>query len=101
LQVADYLSSQDDKSPVPDYHAPHLSPSDTSTFLRKLQPFQLTKSEVIMLLNLRPEDTIVLDCIIEEFDYRHGETEQEELLAIIKDSLSVGGSNSTRSSADG
>jgi hypothetical protein len=41
------------------------------------------KSELLMMLNLRPQDLGLLDCVVEECDLRFSEEQQEQILAII------------------
>ncbi len=36
-----------------------------------------------MMLNLRPQDLGLLDCVVEECDLRFSEEQQEQILAII------------------
>lgn len=41
------------------------------------------KGELLMMLNLRPQDLGLLDCVVEECDLRFSEEEQERILGII------------------
>lgn len=72
---------------MPPYTGPSYSPAGIRELIQRLQPYQLTKSEVLMILNLRPMDLGLLDCIVEECDERISAEEQEELLRIISDVL--------------
>ena len=41
------------------------------------------KGELLMMLNLRPQDLGLLDCVVEECDLRFTEEQQEQILGII------------------
>ena len=59
--------------------------------LQDLKKFELTKAELVMILNLAPKDAVALDVIIEELDTRLPESDdQEELLGIINQILGAG-----------
>ena len=45
-----------------------------------------------MVLNLRPGELTLLDCVVEECDERFSQEKQEEILAIIGNVLGTGGS---------
>jgi len=55
--------------------------------LTRLSKYNLTKSEVLMIFNLRPKDAMGLDVIVEEADDRFSEEEQEEILNAVGDVL--------------
>ncbi|KAI9756003.1 MAG: hypothetical protein M4579_004048 [Chaenotheca gracillima] len=55
-----------------------------------LEPFDLTKAELLMILNLRPLDVTALDTLVEEIDDRFTQTQQEEMVGLIKDVLGTG-----------
>jgi len=55
--------------------------------LTRLSKYNLTKSEVLMIFNLRPKDAMALDVIVEEADDRFSEEEQEEILNAVGDVL--------------
>ena len=55
--------------------------------MERLQPFGLTKSEMIMILNLRPMELTLLDCVVEECDERFSQKQQEEILRIVGEVL--------------
>lgn len=40
-----------------------------------------------MILNLRPDNAGVLDCVVEELDQRFSEGEQEAILGIVREVL--------------
>ena len=48
-----------------------------------------------MILNLRPQDLGLLDCVVEECDERFNEAQQKEILGIIREVL---GSDETENS---
>ncbi|MCJ1312378.1 hypothetical protein MMC25_006052 [Agyrium rufum] len=70
-------------SPMPDYTTPYYSADNVGKVLRSLEPYELTKGELVMVMNLRPGDMGVLDAVVEECDGRFGEGEQEGLLGIV------------------
>ena len=60
-----------------------------------------------MMLNLRPQDLGLLDCVVEECDLRFTEEEQEQILEIIgrvlgdADSMDVDGGGEANANGDG
>ena len=52
-----------------------------------LSPFNLTKPEVLMILNLRPASESVLYNVIEDCEQRFKEDKQQEIFDIIGDIL--------------
>ena len=56
----------------------------------QLKDFRLTKAEVLMLLNVRPGDLGLLDCVIEELDERMTGEKQEEVLRVVSGCLGGG-----------
>lgn len=87
LQVTDYLhpppSSGNPIAAHTDY-APDCAANTIRTLIELLQPYQLTKSEMLMILNIRPLDLTLLDCVVEECDQRFSPERQEEILRIIR-----------------
>ena len=83
FQLADYLHQP--KSPL----APPTSYS--SETIRELfvvlQPYDLTKAELLMILNLRPDSVGVLDTIIEEMDARFTDDQHMKILELVADVL--------------
>jgi hypothetical protein len=58
------------------------------TLLTRLRPYELTKAEILMLMNLRPANLIGLDMIVEECGERFpDEQTQEEIITIIMEVL--------------
>jgi hypothetical protein len=51
--------------------------------LKALREYELTKAELLMILNLRPDNAGVLDCVVEELDQRFSEGEQEAILGVV------------------
>ncbi|KAI2632103.1 HRDC-like protein [Hypoxylon sp. NC1633] len=65
-------------------------PYDTSVIpvlIRRLRPYQITKGELIMLLNIRPANIPVLNTVIEDMEDRFNNDQQEEILGIIAELL--------------
>ena len=88
-QLREYLHPpQSSSSPIPPYYQSHLyNKSTIRTLLTRLQPYNLTKAELLLILNLRPTELGLLDCIVEECDLRFSEEAQEEILMIVSDVL--------------
>ncbi|MCJ1364351.1 hypothetical protein MMC16_003461 [Acarospora aff. strigata] len=61
--------------------------STIPTLLSALKPYDLTKAELLMILNLRPDNPGVLDCIVEELDQRFSEEEVGAILGVVGDVL--------------
>ncbi|KAJ4422835.1 hypothetical protein N0V82_002491 [Gnomoniopsis sp. IMI 355080] len=55
--------------------------------VEKLSPYDLSKGETIMILNVRPENLAVLSTCIENVYERFTEDQQNEIQAIIEDVL--------------
>lgn len=65
-------------------------PFDSSaipTLIQKLHPYQITKGECIMILNLRPTNTPILNAVIEDMEDRFSAEQQQEILDIITEIL--------------
>jgi len=60
-----------------------------ATFLKAVQKFNLTKSEKLVLLNLRPTTEVEIQLIITESEDRLTEEEIQELLTVIEETLPV------------
>lgn len=52
-----------------------------------------------MILNLRPDNAGVLDCVVEELDQRFSEGEQEAILGVVREVL--GGVEAGEGDGDG
>lgn len=63
------------------------TPSCIKTLIERLQPFELSKGEVVMILNLRPSSVAALNTVLEDMGDRYTETEQEDLVSIISEVL--------------
>ncbi|KJZ80188.1 hypothetical protein HIM_00038 [Hirsutella minnesotensis 3608] len=59
------------------------SPRCITQLLERLRPFELSKGEVVMILNLRPADVVALNTIIEEMVERFSDEQQQEMVDII------------------
>ncbi|KAL8938446.1 MAG: hypothetical protein Q9216_003897 [Gyalolechia sp. 2 TL-2023] len=80
-EVSTYLHSYqaDSSSPLP----PTISSEQIEQLTRELRKFGLEKGEVLMLLNLRPKELGLLDCVVEECDMRLTEEQQEAVLECV------------------
>jgi DNA-directed RNA polymerase subunit F len=54
-----------------------------ATLLERLRPYELPKSEVVMILNVRPPSASVLNAIIEDMYERFTEEQLEDIMNII------------------
>jgi hypothetical protein len=57
------------------------------TLFQRLAPYNLTKAEMMMIVNLRPHNAILLDCVVEECDERFSEEAQIRILGIVEEVL--------------
>lgn len=63
------------------------TPSCIKTLIERLQPFELSKGEVVMILNLRPSSVAALNTVLEDMGDRYTESEQEQLVSTISEVL--------------
>ncbi|KAI9801472.1 MAG: hypothetical protein M1833_002704 [Piccolia ochrophora] len=85
-ELTDYLQT----SPSPLSHPTTYTSTTISSLLTALEPYHLTKAELLMILNIRPQSLGVLDTIIEEMEERFTNNQDEEILKIIGDVLGHG-----------
>ena len=97
-------------SPLPPYTTPYYSKAAMHDLMHRLKPYLVSRSnpsglyknEVLMILNLRPQDLGLLDCVVEECDERYSETQQLEILGVIGEVLGGGeGEKVVRETANG
>ncbi|KAH6604883.1 hypothetical protein Trco_006590 [Trichoderma cornu-damae] len=62
-------------------------PGCISRLLERLSPYELSKGEVVMILNLRPASVAALNTIIEEMGERFSDEQQEEMVTIVLEVL--------------
>lgn len=55
--------------------------------LERLRPYDLTKAEIIMILNLRPTKPEILNTMVEELETRFDEEQQMDMARIITEVL--------------
>ena len=80
FQVLQYLKS----APGPLSQAPiTYGPQCVSDLLTRLRPYELSKGEAVMMLNLRPASVAALNTIVEDMTDRFSAEQQEEMVAII------------------
>ncbi|MCJ1244803.1 hypothetical protein MMC30_002003 [Trapelia coarctata] len=83
-ELTDYLSpSASEQSPLPPYSPPAYTPAKIKNLIVRLKGYNLTKAELLMITNLKPEDLGFLDCVVEECDLRFSAEEQEEILRVV------------------
>ncbi|KAI9874301.1 MAG: hypothetical protein M1830_009902 [Pleopsidium flavum] len=82
-ELTDYLHTPKNPLAPPSKY----NESTIQTLMQALQPYDLTKAELLMIINLRPDNAGVLDCIVEELDQRFSEEVQEEMLRVVVDVL--------------
>ncbi len=84
MQLLQYLSTR--PSPLSQkpltYHR-----ACVKELIEKLQPYELSKGEVVMILNLRPSTTPALNTVLEDMADRYTDEQQEEMVAIIAEVL--------------
>lgn len=61
--------------------------SRIKSLVTRLQCYNLTKAELVMIINLAPEELGLLDCIVEECDLRFSEEDQLGILEVVRDVL--------------
>ncbi|KAG5970110.1 hypothetical protein E4U58_000692 [Claviceps cyperi] len=59
------------------------TPDCIAELLEKLRPYELSKGEVVMVLNLRPASVAGLNTIIEDMSERFSEEQQEDMVNIV------------------
>mmetsp|Transcript_27410 Transcript_27410/g.59962 ORF Transcript_27410/g.59962 Transcript_27410/m.59962 type:complete len:125 (+) Transcript_27410:168-542(+) len=60
-----------------------LSEKQLQDFIQAVQPYQLTRVEVLQLLNLVPATAVEVHLVVEECEERLGEDKVEELLQLV------------------
>lgn len=63
------------------------TPECIAQLLERLRPYDLTKAEIIMLFNHRPETIATLNTIVEDLEERFSAEDQEALIGIVIDVL--------------
>ncbi|KAL3960359.1 RNA polymerase III, subunit C17 [Purpureocillium lilacinum] len=63
------------------------TPESIAQLLERLRPFDLSKGEVVMILNVRPASVIGLNTVVEEMSERFTDEQQLEMVYIIADVL--------------
>lgn len=109
LQLLTYLSPPPSSlSPIPRYDDQKcFNKAAIRNLIVQLKQHRLMKGELLMMLNLRPQDLGLLDCVVEECDLRFTEEEQEQILEIIgrvlgdADSMDVDGGGEANANGDG
>ncbi|KAG5979150.1 hypothetical protein E4U55_005500 [Claviceps digitariae] len=56
------------------------TPDCIAQLLEKLRPYELSKGEVVMMLNLRPASVAALNTIIEDMPERFSDEQQEDMV---------------------
>lgn len=63
------------------------TPECIAQLLERLRPYDLTKAEVIMLFNHRPEAIATLNTVVEDLEERFSTEDQEALINIVVEVL--------------
>ncbi|EFY90328.1 Calcitonin peptide-receptor component protein [Metarhizium acridum CQMa 102] len=63
------------------------TPEAITQIIEKLSPYELSKGEMVMILNLRPASIAALNTIIEDMPERYSDEQQEEIVGIVADVL--------------
>jgi len=74
-------------SPLPPYNPPNYKPAKIRNLVLRLKGYNLTKAELLMVTNLKPDDLGFLDCVVEECDLRFSAEEQEEILGVVEECI--------------
>ena len=80
MQLLDYFHE------APSPLASDPLPYDEKTVYRlmeRLRPYDLTKAEMLMIMNIRPTRADVLNAIVEELETRFDQTQQNEITEIV------------------
>lgn len=83
FELMDYLRTP----PSPLAPPSKYTPNTIRELFTALRPYHLTKAELLMILNLRPQNVGVLDTIIEEMDDRFKNGEEQDILRLVGDVL--------------
>ncbi|KAI2642365.1 HRDC-like protein [Xylaria nigripes] len=57
--------------------------SSIPVLLKRLQPYNITRGECIMVMNMRPTTTAALNAVLEDMGERFSEQQQEEIINIV------------------
>lgn len=84
-----------DPKPFPPYRSLNYESANVTALVKQLKPYTNTtgnpaglyKNEVLMMINLRPTELMVLDIIVEELDERFTPEQQEEIVDIVRNFL--------------
>ena len=84
LQLLEYFHEA--PSPLASKPLPY-NDQTIGTLLERLRPFNFTKAEILMIMNLRPTKAESLNTIVEEMDDRFSDEQQLEIVEIIAEVL--------------
>lgn len=70
----------------------HKTGTELAAFIKELQPYKLTRAEVLQVMNLVPSTEVELYLIVEECEERLGADQVQELLQLV-DKYLVGSSS--------
>lgn len=84
LQILQYLRTE----PSPLSQKPlTYTPGCISQLVERLRPYELSKGEVVMILNLRPASVAALNTIIEDMPERFSDEQQEDMVNSVAEIL--------------
>jgi hypothetical protein len=63
------------------------TPGGIAQIIKRFAPYELSKGEVVMILNLRPASIAALNTIIEDMPERYSDEQQEEMVNIVAEVL--------------
>lgn len=72
-----------------------------AALVERLRPYSLSKAEVVMLFNLRPQSVANLNTSVEELEERFTLEQQEAIIEIVVDVLGRFGAADGESAAEG
>lgn len=84
LQILQYLRTE--PSPL-SQKPPTYTPSCIAQLVERLRPYELSKGEVVMILNLRPASVAALNTIIEDMPERFSDEQQEDMVNSVAEIL--------------
>ncbi|CAI4212540.1 unnamed protein product [Parascedosporium putredinis] len=77
------------------------TPECVAALVERLRPYSLSKAEVVMLFNLRPQSVANLNTSVEELEERFTLEQQEAIIEIVVDVLGRFGAVDSESAAEG
>jgi hypothetical protein len=77
------------------------TPAVIPQLMERLRPYELSKGELVMILNLRPASVPALNTVVEDMEDRFVYEQQEEIVNIIAEVLGAFPQEAAEQTADG